>query len=86
MGCRIVDNGQGSFGFVCSREKPKACVVCGQRATLLCDGPGLHGRKTCDAPLCGKHAKPIAKDEDLCPRCDASVKAKSNPPANDCEG
>lgn len=34
----------------------------------LCDGPA-ENRKTCDAPLCEAHARPIGPNKHLCPAC-----------------
>jgi hypothetical protein len=35
------------------------CTWCGRPAGLLCDGPAAAGR-TCDAPLCRRHALRVA--------------------------
>lgn len=42
-------------------------VRCLAISSLLCDHRNSDGR-TCDAPLCERHAKQICKDRHLCPR------------------
>ncbi len=44
--------------------------LCGAGAPLLCDGPA-EGGKTCDLPICAKHALHVGRDRDLCPSCAA---------------
>ena len=40
---------------------------CNREALLLCDGPGIGGRRTCDRPLCLAHAAEVANEIHLCP-------------------
>lgn len=58
----------GTTMIVCHsgpRPKTKPCK-CGNPSTLLCDYP-VGGRKTCDAPLCGRCAVSKGPDRDYCP-------------------
>lgn len=65
MGCDIQrDKGGQMNKIVCSRG-PSKCRWCGNRSTKLCDFP-VNGR-TCDAPMCGSHAKSIRHEVDYCP-------------------
>jgi hypothetical protein len=50
------------------RPKSKPCWVshCGKPNTKLCDWPVGDG-KTCDAPICDKHATNVGPDRDVCP-------------------
>ena len=60
MTCTPIYQDGKRIGFVCSRgrAKTKACVVCGDPSTKLCDYPltGKRSGKTCDRPLCDKCA------------------------------
>lgn len=67
-------DGTVTKALICSRgKKAESCVVCGQPSTKLCDGFRAYdrdgNRKTCDAPMCDKHATPAGKNQDLCPKC-----------------
>ena len=65
MTCSRVKIG-GEWAILCGSVKFEACVACGEIASKLCDWK-LDSGKTCDAPLCDSHAKPVAKNRDLCP-------------------
>jgi hypothetical protein len=63
--------------IVCSRTRRRRCQFCSDFAPLLCDGPPppnskRRKSKTCDAPICRRHAKSVGPDRDLCPRCVAA--------------
>jgi hypothetical protein len=67
MGCDIQRDKNGQMTrIVCSRS-PRApnCRWCATVSTKLCDFP-VNGR-TCDAPICYKHAKSIRYEVDYCP-------------------
>lgn len=65
MNCRTVKTPHG-FAIVCVPRTPaRRCIVCGHPASKLCDHP--QGKRTCDAPLCERHAVHIAPDTDYCP-------------------
>lgn len=62
----------GGYAIVCNRAKrPRACKVCGRRASRECDFPikprGGGKPRTCDAPLCGQCAKAWTSDLALQP-------------------
>lgn len=67
MPCDIQRDKSGqTTKIVCSRgPRPIICRWCGKRGTKLCDFM-VNGR-TCDAPMCGKHAKNIRYEVDYCP-------------------
>jgi hypothetical protein len=52
---------------ICSRgkRKPVKCHFCNSDSTLLCDWHMPNG-KTCDKPLCRRHARFAGKDIDYC--------------------
>ncbi len=56
MGCaRLLGTQEEPWiGFICGADVV-ACTACGVYAEYLCDWPMGKG-KTCDAPLCGRHA------------------------------
>jgi hypothetical protein len=47
------------------RMQIKRCQYCTRPHTRLCDYPTETG--TCDAPLCGQHARRVGPDRDYCP-------------------
>jgi hypothetical protein len=53
MGCSI-QRDKGGVMFICG-SGVEPCSVCGRMAQALCDYP-VGPRKTCDQPLCDKHA------------------------------
>jgi len=57
MPCRTVHL-PGGMAITCSRERTKPCHHCGRGATALCDFPlsGEKEGKTCDRPMCARHA------------------------------
>lgn len=66
---QVVD-GQRISGFICSDRRRRRCAFCSASSTKLCDGPPRPGskKKTCDAPLCARHATHLAgHDVDYCP-------------------
>ena len=67
-------------GFVCgSRARRPRCSVpgCARDVEKECDYPVVRKGKagTCDAKLCGAHAKPAGPGKDLCPAHDARARA-----------
>ena len=43
----------GSTGFLCARTKPGKCIVCGESAAYLCDGPDAQDEDgVCSAEIC----------------------------------
>lgn len=64
-------------GFMCSRDtKPKPCVKCGGPSAFLCDAkPPKSNKRSCDAPICAKHATQIGPDRHQCPACAAATPA-----------
>ncbi len=79
MGSGEVIKTPGGFAIVCSRgrrRKPARCSECSAEAPFLCDGPAPGGR-TCDRPLCLRHATRVSAGRDLCPKC----LADPSPPA-----
>ncbi len=65
MPCDIQKDASGQVTkIVCSRW-PRKCRWCGTNSAKLCDFP-VNGR-TCDAPMCGLHAKSIRYEVDYCP-------------------
>lgn len=60
----------GGASFVCTRGRSLGpCQVkgCKRRQVSLCDWKVGEG-KTCDAALCGEHARRVGKNKDLCPQ------------------
>lgn len=49
-----------------SGARRRRCSSCSAWAGFLCDFEVLPG-KTCDKPLCGRHAIPVGRDLHLCP-------------------
>jgi hypothetical protein len=47
------------------RQRIPKCF-CGAEVARLCDFP-LGKGKTCDRPVCARHAKRVGPDHDLCP-------------------
>jgi len=66
--CKVVNQPGGGAAIVCSRgRRPKQkCIACNAEAPLLCDWPVGDG-KTCDAPICRRHAVHVGPDRDYCP-------------------
>ncbi len=91
MPCKVERDGD-TVRIICSRgNTPKCCVVCGKPADKLCDYP-LDNDKTCDTPMCSKHAfKPringeylYGADKDFCP--EHAVQVVKNPPSSPLSG
>lgn len=55
---------------LCGKESVPVCSFpgCGREGIILCDGPAPVGskRKTCDRPLCLKHASEVSKNVHVC--------------------
>jgi hypothetical protein len=70
MVCSVVKLPNGAAMIVCGlRPRPKPCSHpgCGVRhASKLCDWP-LGAGKTCDKPLCERHAVEVGPDRHYCP-------------------
>jgi len=75
MSCRpvVIQNPDGTTttGIVCGpshRLTRQPCSVpgCFEGAGYLCDYPLAGQARTCDAPLCRHHRRPIRKDRDYC--------------------
>lgn len=65
MGCDVQRDKAGQVTkIICSRGS-KRCRWCANACTKLCDFP-ING-KTCDAPMCGSHAKHVSYEVDYCP-------------------
>ncbi|MGH6624154.1 MAG: hypothetical protein ACREBN_09290 [Burkholderiaceae bacterium] len=63
MPCHHIGN-----AIVCTRgSKAKSCGDCHQAASYQCDWK-VGARATCDAWLCGGHAKKVGPNKHLCPR------------------
>lgn len=81
MACeRIAFPGSEKGAFLCARGRSRAprCRSCGAVATRLCDHEVAPG-KTCDAPLCARHA--LRRGErDLCPPHGVPAEAVIAPP------
>jgi hypothetical protein len=68
MACELETDETGRVtAIVCTRgrRRPKPCRWCKNPGTRLCDYKV--GGKTCDAPLCGDHAKSLQGGLDHCP-------------------
>lgn len=75
MPCNIMRDANGRpFGIVCSRGPARRrCAFCGAWSTKLCDWPAGPG-KTCDRPLCDKHAVNVGPNRDWCPNHPKAIK------------
>jgi hypothetical protein len=65
----MIDFGDGTVAFVCTRGKRRGnvCGICRERpGDKLCDYP-LGGGKTCDRSLCAGCAVHSPPDTDFCP-------------------
>lgn len=72
MGCETVNIGGGILGFVCSRGgKTKTCSEkgCRRKGAILCDFP-IGPDKSCDAPVCRRHATCIGTEHNGTPDAD----------------
>jgi hypothetical protein len=69
--CEVIADGKGGVIIACSRgsRARRRCCICGGTATVLCDYPlrGEKAGKTCDLPLCRKHATRVGPNRDYCP-------------------
>ena len=66
MACYVIyDSERNPIGHICGDLGPhcKECGDCGDE--FLCDYPVGKG-KTCDAPLCGYHAREVAPNVHYC--------------------
>ena len=67
MPCKTIFFEGKPVGFACSRgHQRQDCRICGMPSTKLCDYPLKNG-KTCDMPLCARHAHAVGPDMDYCP-------------------
>lgn len=71
MKCKTLKLSGGGVAIVCGRTVPEAMAPCSvgppHPGGLLCDWPVARG-KSCDAPLCERHAAKIGPDSHLCPK------------------
>lgn len=75
MGCAVLFDDKGKAeGFICGKSI-KPCHFCGAMTDYLCDYP-IGNSKTCDLPLCDKHANKSGGDVDFCPIHYAQFKGK----------
>ena len=65
MTCKTVKTEAGITAIVCSRGRRPIICKCGSRGSKLCDFPIGEG-KTCDRPLCDRHAVVISPGVDYC--------------------
>ena len=63
MTCYVADTDTGRT-FFCG-DLGDHCHECGDVAALLCDYP-VGNNRTCDRPLCERHAREIAPEIDYC--------------------
>lgn len=73
MVCSMIKLPGGGVAFVKhSAARTVKCRFCYQRSSKLCDaviGKTLGGEDiTCDAPICGNHARVVGPDKDFCPK------------------
>jgi hypothetical protein len=70
--CEVVNLADGGTAIVCSRSRGNdwrgggRCYICDAPATKVCDAPVEKGR-TCDRPVCARHATPLGQGLDVCP-------------------
>lgn len=82
-----IPNQQGSTDrfIVCGvRRSKQFCFVCGREAVALCDWKVKERKSgTCDAPVCDRHAKNVARGKHLCPTHQEAYQAwqRRHPPA-----
>ncbi len=72
MACEIITNKDGQVQMIiCGRSHRRApdCHFCHLTSTKLCDHPvvGSKSGKTCDLPICDRHATSVGPDRDFCP-------------------
>lgn len=73
MKCDRVSLPGGGFAIVCGhRGRRHSCASCGADAGYQCDwklggGPAAGQGRTCDAWICGEHAREVAPGKHLCP-------------------
>jgi len=65
MPCDVVRT-PGGMAIVCrsTKQKPR-CAYCTDPGTQLCDHVIAAG-KTCDTPMCRRHAKHVEPNQDYC--------------------
>ena len=72
MACETIHLPGGVAAIVCGprRRRPRCSVLgCTRPGVYQCDAPSDgHGKKTCDAYLCGEHRVPQANNLDYCPK------------------
>jgi len=65
MRCIVHRFGDG-VAVICGRGRVPVCRWCRNDGVRLCDFP-LGGGKTCDAPICRRHALQVGPETDVCP-------------------
>lgn len=71
--CAVVDLPSGGKAFIRMAQWPFIhCRWCQNLSTKLCDFVVSHPsqvthKKTCDAPMCDRHARNVGPDRDYCP-------------------
>jgi hypothetical protein len=72
MVCSIIKIPGGGVAIVKHSARTVKCKFCHQRSSRLCDAviaKTLGGEDiTCDAPICGNHARVVGPDKDFCPK------------------
>jgi hypothetical protein len=68
MVCHHVHLPGGATAIVCGPKQNARCSRCRAPGILLCDFPVADG-KTCDKPMCPKHAVEVGPDRHYCPEC-----------------
>lgn len=76
MVCRTINTG-GITAIVCTRGARPIRCKCGARGDKLCDWPIGDG-KTCDKPMCDRHATNVGKNLDYC-KIHAKMRSEHEP-------
>jgi len=73
MPCEWIKFPDGTVAIVKhAKRRQQKCRWCSKQSTKLCDfsissPQQVTHRKTCDAPMCDEHAKPVGPNIDYCP-------------------
>ena len=69
MNCNVMRSSKGDLtGFVCTSGTPRRCATdgCFKPSVRMCDHKDEDSMRTCDAPMCEKHAHRISPNKNLC--------------------